>query len=77
MKFVNVKRFAASTTRYINGKDDVVITRYGKPIAILSRVQADSPEGLFLRMKEIVDNANLQKKEVLKALDSVRKEIYV
>lgn len=77
MKFVNVKRFAASSTRYINGKDDVVITRYGKPIAILSRVDARSPEGLFLRMKDVVNSAGLKKKEVLKALDSVRKEIYV
>ncbi len=77
MKFVNVKKFAASTTRYINGKDDVVITRYGKPVAILSRVDASSPEGLFLRMKDIANNAGLKKKEVLKALDSVRKGIYV
>ena len=77
MRFVNVKRFAASTTKYINGKDDVVITRYGKPISILSRVDASSPEELFLRMKDVVNNAGLKKKEVLKALDSIRKEIYV
>lgn len=77
MKFVNVKKFAGSTTRYINGKDDVVITRYGKPVAILSPVDASSPEGLFLRMKEIVDSAGLKEKELLKALDSVRKGIYV
>ncbi len=77
MKFVNVKRFAASTTKYINGKDDVVITRYGRPISILSRVDSSSPEELFLSMKEVVNNAGLKKKEVLKALDSIRKEIYV
>ena len=77
MRFVNVKRFAASTTRYINGKEDVVITRYGKPISILSRVDVNSPEELFLRVKDVVDNAGLKKKEVLKALDSIREEIYV
>ena len=77
MKFVNMKRFAASTTRYINGKDDVVITRYGEPIAILSKVETRSPESLFLRMKEILDSAGVGKKEALRALDSVRKEIYV
>ena len=76
MKFVNVKKFAASTTKFINEEEDIVITRYGKPIAILSKVKPESPEEIFLRLKKIVEDAGVKKEEMLKALELLRKEIY-
>jgi len=53
-----------------------VVTRYGKPIAVVTPVVEKSSAELLLSMRQVLDEAGISKKEALKALEEVREEIY-
>ncbi len=76
MRYANVKDFKTNATRYIADTQDVVILKYGKPVAILSHVADSSVEASFLAMHRIVTDSKLTKKNILQALDEVRKDVY-
>lgn len=76
MEFVTVRDFKMKANKYINKKEDIIITKYGKPVAILSPVGKDGLEDIFLQMKSIFQKSGISKKDALKALSETRKEIY-
>ena len=76
MRYANVKEFKTRATRYISDTEDVVILKYGKPVAILSHVLNPSVESTFLAMRHIAKASGLTKKNLLVALEEVRKDTY-
>jgi len=76
MEFVTARDFKMKANKYINDKEDIVITKYGKPVAILSPIDQDTVEDIFFRMKSIFREASVSKNDALRALEEARKEIY-
>jgi hypothetical protein len=73
---VNVKEFSIRTTKYLNSKEDVVVTKYGKPMAIVNKIEKDSIQEVLLELKRLMKEAKISKAELLRTLDEVRKDIY-
>ena len=44
MEFVTTRDFKIKANKYLNKKNDIVITKYGNPVAILSPIEEDSVE---------------------------------
>lgn len=74
MRFVNVREFKLRATQLLKVKDEVVITRYGKPIARLVPVTEQSVAELLAEMGDLFADAGVTKKEALAALEEVRRE---
>lgn len=73
---VNVKEFKIRATRYVNGKDEVVITNRGKPVAFLTPIESASPEGVILRIGKIFKEARIRKADADAALKAIRQRLY-
>ncbi|HTC20457.1 MAG TPA: type II toxin-antitoxin system prevent-host-death family antitoxin [bacterium] len=76
MKVASVRDFKTKATQYLNDDEEVVVTRHGKPIALLTHVKPKSAAASLLEMRSILNNAGVSKKELLKMLEDVRKEVY-
>ncbi|MEK7766679.1 MAG: hypothetical protein AAB368_10605 [bacterium] len=76
MKTATVRDFKMNASRYFGGKDDVLVTRRGRPVALVSPVPTGSIRSLLLEMRSMLKSAGITKQEALAALDEVRKEIY-
>lgn len=51
MKFINIRELSKSPSKYIksaNEDDDVIITRNGKPYAVISKMDGDDLEDFIL-----------------------------
>jgi antitoxin (DNA-binding transcriptional repressor) of toxin-antitoxin stability system len=51
MKFVNIRELSKSPSRYIKGlgeKGDVIVTRNGRPVAVISGINGDELEDYIL-----------------------------
>lgn len=76
MKVSSIRDFKAKATQYLNNDEEVVVTRHGKPIAVLTHVKSDSVGALLLQLRAVLKSAGITKKEALAALEEARKEIY-
>jgi len=76
MKFVGVREFKQDVVKYLNGGQEIVVTKRKKPIARLTPVRGDSAEMLLLEIGRVLDEAGISKEEALKALERARREIY-
>lgn len=74
MRFVNVREFKLRATQLLKAKDEVIITRYGKPIARLVPLNEQSIGEILAEMGEIFRDAGITKKQALEALEDVRRE---
>jgi len=79
MKFISVREFSHSPSRYINLSstgDDVVITKNGRPVALLSEFSEDDVEDFILAKhldleKEFSDTLQELKDDNTVTLDSL------
>ena len=76
MIFTSVREFKAKATAFLAKGEPVVITKYGKPIAVLSPVEEKSAAALLLELREVLQEAGVSRKAALRALEEVRKEVY-
>jgi prevent-host-death family protein len=76
MKIATVRDFKAHATRYLHSKEDVYVTRHGKPIAVVSPVAKKSVQSALVEMQRVFQDSRLSKKELLRLLEDSRKEIY-
>ena len=76
MVFASVREFKNKATRFLSSREEVVITKYGKPIAVLSPVEERSAGALLLGLRGVLKDAGISKKEMLDILREVRKEVY-
>ena len=76
MRFVNVREFKLKTTQYLKANEELVITRYGKPIARLVPETEETLGDVVRAMGRIFREAGVTKKEALEALESARREVY-
>jgi prevent-host-death family protein len=76
MIFTSVREFKAKATQFLARSEPVVITKYGKPIAVLSPVEEKSAAALLLELREVLQEAGVSRKAALRALEEVRKEVY-
>lgn len=75
-RLVNVKEFKTRATRYVNGKDEVVITNRGKPVALLTPIASASPEAVMLSIGRIFKEAGIRKADASAALKTIRRRLY-
>ena len=72
MKLISVREFKSKVTQYLKGPEEVVVTRHGKPIVVLTHVKNDTPGALLLQLREILKRSGVSKREMLSILnDSV------
>jgi antitoxin (DNA-binding transcriptional repressor) of toxin-antitoxin stability system len=76
MKFVGVREFKQDVIKYLNEGNEIVVMKHKKPIARLTPVPKNSPEIILLEIGRVLSEAGISKKEALKALEGVRREIY-
>ena len=76
MVFASVREFKTKATKFLRSREEVVITKYGKPIAVLSPVEDRSAGALLLGLRGVLREAGISKKEILDILGEVRKEVY-
>ena len=76
MKFVNVREFKLRATQYLKAAEEVVITRYGKPVARLVPETEETILDAVRGMGRILREAGVSKKEALEALERARRQVY-
>ena len=76
MKVASVRDFKAKATQYLNETEEVVVTRHGRPIALLTHVKPRSAAATLLELRSILKNSGLSKKEMLQMLENARQEVY-
>jgi len=76
MKFVGVREFKEQLTRFLGKKEEVVVTRHGKPIARVVPVTKGSPENLLLEIGMVLKGAGVSKEEALRALQAAQKAVH-
>ena len=76
MKTATVREFKINASRYFAGSEDVVVTRRGKPVAVVTPVPTGSVQSLLLEIRSIFKSAGITKRAALAALDSARREVY-
>lgn len=76
MKVASVRDFKTRATQFLNDNEEVVVTRQGKPIAVLTHVKPKSVHATLLQLRAILKDADISKKEALAALEEARKEVY-
>ena len=76
MEFVTTRDFKIKSNMYLNKKSDIVITKYGKPVAMLIPISENSIEDIYLKISGILKKSRISKKDVIKALDEIRSEVY-
>ncbi len=74
MQFVNVREFKLNATQYLYSNQEVIITRYGKPIARLVPETEESISTIIEAAGKILKDAGITKEEALNAIKLVRKE---
>ncbi len=75
-RVVNVKEFKLRATKYVAGRDEVVITRRGRPVAFLTPIERNSAESILLNIGEIFREARVSPADAKDALDRVRRRLY-
>ncbi len=76
MKVSSIRDFKAKATQYLNSDEEVVVTRHGKPIALLTHVKPQSVESSLLQLRAVLKREHISTKEMLQMLEEVRKEVY-
>lgn len=75
MRYVNVRDFKTNATRYLNSKEELVITRRQQPVATVSPIAPKSLQAAVLKLGQIFAKASISKHDALRALDCVRGEL--
>ena len=76
LKFVGVREFKEKLTGFLGKKEELVVTRHGKPIARVVPVKKGSPEDLLLEIGMVLKEAGVSKGEALRALQAARKAVH-
>jgi prevent-host-death family protein len=76
VKFVGVREFKEKLTGLLAKKEEVVVTRHGKPIARVVPVTKGSPENLLLEIGMVLKEAGVSKEEALRALQAAQKAVH-
>lgn len=74
MKFVNVREVRLKLAELIDSEEEVVITRYGKPVSRLVPVTPVTHADLAVAMGKAFREAGITQEEALAALEAVRDE---
>jgi antitoxin (DNA-binding transcriptional repressor) of toxin-antitoxin stability system len=72
MKFVNVREFRLKLSELIDSQEEVVITRYGKPVSKLAPITPVTYADMAREMGEAFREAGVTKKAALDALEAFR-----
>lgn len=82
MRFVNVREFSATATKLLREEvergEKVVITKWGKPVGLIVpfKDKIAVAEALLEEAGALLKESGITERDVLKALESVRKKVY-
>jgi prevent-host-death family protein len=76
MIFMGVREFKEKLTGVLWKKEEVVVTRHGKPIARVVPVTKGSPENLLLEIGIVLKEAGVTKEEAVRALRAAQKAVH-
>jgi len=71
-----VREFKEKLTGVLGKKEEVVVTRHGKPIARVVPVTKGSPENLLLEIGIVLKEAGVTKEEAVRALRAAQKAVH-
>ncbi len=74
--FMGVREFKEKLTGVLGKKEEVVVTRHGKPIARVVPVPKGSPENLLLEIGIVLKEAGVTKEEAVRALRAAQKAVH-
>lgn len=76
MRVATVRDFKIRATHYLGRSEEVVITRRGRPVAVLTPVKPRSTGEFLLGLRGLLREAKISRTDALKILDEVRAEVY-
>ena len=76
LTFVGIREFKEKLTGLLGRKDEVVVTRRGRPVARIVPVTKGSPENLLLEIGMVLKEAGVSKEEALRALRAAQKSVH-
>jgi prevent-host-death family protein len=76
LQFVGVREFKEKLTGFLARKNELVVTRRGKPIARIVPIRKGSPDDLLLEIGMILKESGVSKEEALQALRAAGKTVY-
>jgi antitoxin (DNA-binding transcriptional repressor) of toxin-antitoxin stability system len=76
VKFVNVREFKLKATQFLKSSEEVVITRYGKPVARLVPETEETIVDAVQAMGRLFREANVTQEDALAALERARRKVY-
>jgi len=76
MKIATVRDFKINTTRYLASDDEVVVTRRGTPVAVVTPIRPKTPAAMLYEMRMILKDSGISRKEALGMLAAARRETY-
>jgi prevent-host-death family protein len=76
LKFIGVREFKEKLTGLLGKKEEVVVTRHGRPVARVVPVRKGSPENLLLEIGMILKGAGVSKEGALRALRAAQKAVH-
>ncbi len=75
-RMINVKEFKVRATKFVNGRQEIVVTKYGKPLALVTPIHSKSPEALLLSIGGLLREAGISRAEAEASLERVRRRLY-
>lgn len=84
MRFISIREFRDKTSKIlrdeIGKKEKIVITKRGKPFAVVSPFTKDDVKLALASTlddaRKILESADIKEDELLKTLENVRKKVY-
>ncbi len=85
MRFISIREFRDKASKILKeevGRDSrIVITKRGKPFAVVSPFTKEGVKQAIATAlddaRKILEDADIKEDEILKALENVRKKVYV
>ena len=76
MRTATAREFKMHPSRYLSSRENTLVTKRGRPLAVVTPVPEDSVESLLLGIRKIFQEAGISKRQALQALEEARREVY-
>jgi len=76
MRLTTEREFKSNPSKFLNGQVDTVVTRRGRPMAMVSPLPRLSVADGITQMGRALRGSSVTKRELLKLLKEARQEVY-
>ena len=76
MKTASVREFKSKATAYLAAEEEVLVTRRGRPVAVVTPVKERTTAALLLGLRRVLSEAGVSKADALAMLKRARRDVY-